>query len=153
MTLPSILNEDRHVSTDVTVCSVTSTSGSVVSNVLGELKSVTINLKRVYANVTAMTDGFSSRRPVRWGEGSVDMEGFAQVNGSQFAGLFANGATATLQFQFSNTGDLWQLQVTNDEWSSKIAELETTDTIKMTQVGTPYRGTGGSAVSALPLGA
>ena len=152
MTLPVIQNQDRHVGTDVTVLSITSSSGAVVTNILGEFKKMELNLKKVFATVTAANDGFSSRRPVRWGEGSLSLEGYSQVTGSKFATLFNNASTATLQLQCASTGDLWQVQVTLDEYSTSIGDLETTDTVKLTQVGQPYYGANGSAVSALALG-
>jgi hypothetical protein len=151
MTLPIIQNQDRAFFTDATVTQINPTTGSAIS-LIGEVKTLKISIKRDFKNVKAATDTFVSKRAVSWGEGSVEASGFDQLTGSRFTACFVASATNTFQFQEAASGDLWQLQCTNEGLDISLSDNPNETSLKMGQVGIPYYGAGGSAVSALALG-
>jgi hypothetical protein len=152
MSLPTVLNQDRVILRDCTVLSLTGTgSDGAAIAFIGQAATVKISIRREFADVTAAADGFSSRRPTRWGDGVVEILGFSQLTGSKFAALFAQGSAAVLQFSEATVGDTWQLICCASELDKDMGLEATKDRLKLIQVGTPQYGTGGAAPSDIPL--
>jgi hypothetical protein len=152
MTLPTVQNQDRVILRDCTVLSLTGTgSGGTAIAFLGQAATVRITIRREFADVTAAADGYSSRRPTRWGDGSVEIAGFSQLAGSKFAALFAQGSSAVLQFSEATSGDTWQLICCISELDKELGLEATKDRLKLIQVGTPQYAAAGGTPANIPL--
>ena len=148
----TVENQDRVLLRDCTILSLTGTgnSGSTIA-FLGQASSVKISLRREYADVTAAADEFSSRRVIRWGDGTVEIAGFSQLTGSKFSALFAQGSTAVLQFVEAASGDVWQLICCTAELDKEIGMDATKDHLKLIQIGTPMWAAAGGTPANISL--
>jgi len=152
MSFPTIQNQDRVLLRDCTILSLTGTgSDGVTVSFLGQASTVKITLRREFADVTAASDEFSSRRVTRWGDGAVEIAGFSQLAGSKFAALFVQGSLAVLQFTESSTGDVWQLACCVAEMDKDLGLDATKDRIRLIQIGAPLYAADGGSPTAITL--
>jgi hypothetical protein len=146
------MNQDRVLLRDSQILQMSGTGANAVAiNLLAQTASARISIRRLFADVTAAADQFSSRRVTRFGDGSVEIYGFSQLAGSKFAALFAQGSTAVLQFTEASTGDVWQLVCCLAEYDKDMGLEATKDRIKLIQVGVPFYAAAGGVPAALPL--
>lgn len=151
MTFITPSNQDRAFFTDATVTSFTNTGGSAIA-LLGEVKSVSINLKRDEKDVTGPADLSKMKRATRWDFGSVEITGFDQITGNKFMSAFAGSATGTFQFQEGSAGDAYQLLCLLGSADVKIGDNPNESSIKMTVMGVPYYGAAGATPTPISLG-
>lgn len=147
---PSI-NQDRRMMRDVTIFSLTieNEQGTPTPiDCIGIVHTVEIRLVREFVDVTAAGDIATTSRAIRWGRGSVRLSGFSTGTSSKFAGLYATGSHALLQFVESSGGDSYALLCGLQELAKSLGDSITRDSLTLSVEGVPYYQPGGATVLA-----